>query len=95
MINEGDFVVCKRYYKENDLVEPFLPEVYYVVRNNTDGINGIISIFNSKNGESDTQEWTYFRTAIGLEWSFDSFYDYFYTLAEWRDKRINEILDNE
>jgi hypothetical protein len=83
MINEGDFVVCKRY-KENECGEPFLPEVYYVVRNNTD--YGIISIFNSKN------DWTYFRT--GREY-FDSFCDYFYTLAEWRDKRINEVLDNE
>ena len=91
MIKKGDKIVCITDTSNIQFFKYMLHEIYFV----------------TKIREKITDKGHYYRIAVeDIEknaWYFETirlenslyFYDYFMTLAEWRDKQINSIFENE
>ena len=56
--------------------------------------DGMIYILADLNREENYFIGVWFRTSDDKLFGFDVFYDYFITLAEWREQQINSILDD-
>jgi hypothetical protein len=94
MIKTGDKVVCIKdaeYYLDEH--NPDITEILYkygeIYTIRVANFNDIFYI-NVKRNDKDSNTSFYLEEPID-EWN--KFSDYFITLAEWRDKQINSILD--
>lgn len=97
MIKVGDKVVCiKDYsYKHSDtLTNSYKSGKLYEILKIYENINGVYI-----SADLSSEEYHYVGVWFSMKSNkytdFDDFDDYFLTIAEWRDKQINSILDDE